>query len=481
MAAIGPPLLAQAVPPSWLPDWLHWFYAIGRWLVDALALSPQRLGQVTLFVLVIGIAVVLGKTLSVVLRRTVLKPPRVDLAVGRLLGHLIVLGVFFLGFSAALTIFGTDVAQIATGLGLLTLALGFGMQNTVANLMGGVSLAIDKPFRPGDRIEVGKYWGTVQQIGLRSTRILTPRKETVIVPNKILEEREIWNYTLFSPEFRLDVDVPIAYGADWRQAEKILLEVAKEHPNTLRYRPATVVMRKFGESSVDLQLRCWIADVTVRTETVSDLLKATKDRFDQANLEIPLPHRVLIHSKDGRPPARPLEPYSRYRQVRRKILFVELDPAPEEERATFVLSLAKALGGGVVGLFVQERGRGSDDGEHGLRILGELARQQRIWFKPLIRRGDLNVVVADVAGEEDVDLVLVGHERHRFQTPWRRDVDVAARLHRRLRRPVVDVPHDLQLNPEMVEALRKEAEAFRATPGDAEGAGVTAETAPRST
>lgn len=441
-----------------------WFYAVGRWIVDALHLSGQRLGELALFVLILVFGFVVGKMLSLLLRSSVLRPPRVDDAVARLVGHVAVLGVFLLAFSAALTLFGTDIAQIATGLGLLTLALGFGMQNTVANLMGGVSLAIDKPFRPGDRIEVGKYWGTVQQIGLRSTRILTPRKETVIVPNKLLEEREIWNYTLFSAEFRLDVDVPIAYDADWRTAEKILLDAAREHPNTLHYRPAAVLMRRFGESAVELQLRCWIADVTVRNETMSDLLKSIKDRFEQANIEVPLPHRVVIEKKIVERAHKPLEPYARFRQVRRKVLVLLMDPGPEPDMAVFAVSLAKALGAGVVGLVVQTREDRTSEGELPLRSIGEVARGQRIWFKPLIRRGATANVAVDVARDEDVDLVLVEPVRQRFS--WRRPVELTDDLRRELKRPVFAIPPEFQLNPTLVETLRQEVEAFRAQSGN---------------
>jgi small-conductance mechanosensitive channel len=457
--SVATPIVAAV--PGYLPSWLHWFYQVGRFFVDHVVetvrenLTPGLLAKAFVFLLILGGAYYGGRLLRRSLQRTVLKPPRVDEAMGRLAGHLVVFFVVLVGFSIGITIFGTSVAQLATGLGLLTLALGFGMQNTVANLMGGVSLAVDKPFRPGDRIMVGEYWGTVQTIGLRSTKIVTPRKEVVIVPNKIMEEREIWNYTMFSSEYRLDVPITISYESDWRKAEEILQSVANDHPNTLRFRPSQVVFRAFGDSGIQMELRTWLADVTVRAETQSDLLKAIRDRFVIEGIDLPYPHRaVIVHA--GAPAEKtraPLKPYARSFGGQARILLV-VDPNVSDEQAEFCTMLAKALPAGLIAAYIQVPGGNRDDGEFALRLLGDHARGQRVWYKPLMRRGEIVGTLEAVAREEAADLILMGLGRGRVQQLWKRGPEVPDRLRESLPCPLVMMPGDAKVSPAFVEDIR---------------------------
>lgn len=462
------PTSAPREPPGWLPDWLDWFWRIGETVVETLegSFTAEGFQNTLVFFFILAVAYLLGKAAVWTLRRSVLTPRRMDPAIARLTGHFVVFLFVVLGFSLGLTLFGTSIAAFATGLGLLSLALGFGMQNSVANIVGGVSLAIDKPFRIGDRIQVGEYWGTVLNIGLRSTRIETPRKENVIIPNKIMEEREIWNYTLGTPQYRLDIDVGISYDSDWRLAERILLENSDNHPNILHFPPPRVVMRKFGDFQVELQLRCWIADVQLRADTISDILKSTKDRFDREGVEIPFPYRTLVYKKDLHPPAQPqLEEFKPFkREVEGlKILVAVAGPQPVRERASFVASIGKALGAGIVGLYIQRGGADLAQGEQALRILANTLRDQRIWFKPVVRSGDIVATIRDVAREEDADLILVGAGRGGVSSLWRRQPEIGSRLRQELNRPVFTVPKDLKLTPQLVSWLREQMQRSRDT------------------
>jgi small conductance mechanosensitive channel len=477
--------LLQADPPSWLPPWLAWFHKLGQWIVYDLGgvlgetFTGDYLLKSLVFVLLLGTGYLIGKAISHALRRSVLRPPRVDDAVARLLGHLIVFSVVLFGFSAGLTLFNTSLATIATGLGLLTLALGFGMQNTVANLMGGISLAIDKPFRPGDRIEVGNYWGTVQVIGLRSTRILTPKKETVIVPNKIMEEREIWNYTLLSPEYRLDLDLLVSHDSDWRSAEKIMTEVAHHHPNMLHYRPVQVLFRELSEAGVKLQLRAWLADVTLRAETTSELLKSIKDRFDESGIEIPLNYRTVVYKKDlPRPKRGPVTPITAYQRnavrAQHRFLMAITGADDAEERALFATSLAKALGAGIVAVYLQEAGERAWEAEHSLRVMREMARNQRVWLKPIIRSGPYVQTLRELVRDEDVDLILV-EEHHGYVPPWRRVRNMKQELRSELPCPIVTVPAGFKVTPGYVAEMQERIQAYRAGGDDESRALVEAD------
>jgi nucleotide-binding universal stress UspA family protein len=241
--------------------------------------------------------------------------------------------------------------------------------------------------------------------------------------------------------------------------------VADAHPNILHYPPGKVVMRGFGDSGLKLQLRCWIADVTVRADTISDLLKATKDRFDKGGIEIPFPYRTIVYKKEMAKPFSPkeeLKPFTRIVEgMQDKILVAVAGPQPVRERASFVASLAKALSAGVVALYINRPGARREQGEDALRIMGDVARNQRIWYKPVVRSGDIVSTIRDVAREEDVDLILVGAGRGSVASLWRRTPEIGSRLRQELSRPVFTVPRDLKLTPQLVAWLMDQIKGFQ--------------------
>jgi small-conductance mechanosensitive channel len=199
----------------------------------------------------------------------------------------------------ALDVLGINVMPFIAGAGVAGIAIGFAAKDTLSNLIAGVLLIIDRPFEVGDRIEVwsapagSASWGDVIDIGLRATKIKTTDNIVIIIPNNEIMMRDIVNYTIISTKIRVRINVGIAYDADIERTKKIIIDVAKSVDWISKTPAPKVVVRNFGESSVDLQLRVWIDDARRRMDTISHVTDKIKTAFDQQGVEIPYPKRDI--------------------------------------------------------------------------------------------------------------------------------------------------------------------------------------------
>jgi small-conductance mechanosensitive channel len=200
---------------------------------------------------------------------------------------------------AALDIMGINVMPFIAGAGVLGIAIGFAAKDTLSNLIAGVLLIIDRPFEIGDRIEVwsapagSSSWGDVIDIGLRATKIKTTDNIIIVIPNNEIMKRDIVNYTLISSDIRVRINIGVSYDTDIKQAKEVILQVADQVQWVLKNPPPRVVVRSFGESAVDLQLRVWITDARRRMDTISEITDRVKNAFDSAGIEIPYPKRDI--------------------------------------------------------------------------------------------------------------------------------------------------------------------------------------------
>ena len=199
----------------------------------------------------------------------------------------------------ALDMLGVNVMPFIAGAGVMGVAIGFAAKDTLSNLIAGILLIIDRPFEIGDRIEVwsapagSASWGDVIDIGLRATRIKTTDNIVVIIPNNEIMTRDIVNYTIISTSIRVRVNIGIAYDADMVQAKALIIKAAQSADWILTQPAPKVVVRDFGESAVDLQLRVWIKDARKRMDTISYITDTVKTLFDENGIEIPFPKRDI--------------------------------------------------------------------------------------------------------------------------------------------------------------------------------------------
>jgi small-conductance mechanosensitive channel len=199
----------------------------------------------------------------------------------------------------ALDILGINVMPFIAGAGVAGIAIGFAAKDTLSNLIAGVLLIIDRPFEIGDRIEVwsapagSATWGDVIDIGLRATKIKTTDNIVIIIPNNEIMKRDIVNYTIISTMIRVRINIGVSYDADIEKAKDLIIGVAESLAWVSKEPPPQVVVKNFGESSVDLQLRVWIHDARKRMHTISSITDKVKEVFDKNGIEIPYPKRDI--------------------------------------------------------------------------------------------------------------------------------------------------------------------------------------------
>ena len=246
-----------------------------------------RPGDLLIAALVFGFGLFMTRLFQAIIRRAVM--PRTKLDVGA--RSSIVSGLGYLGFFisalAAISIGGIDLTNLAFLGAALGVGIGFGLQNIVNNFVSGIILLIERPIKVGDWIEVASTHGTVQKINVRSTEIKTFDKASYIVPNSELISGAVTNYTHEDVMGRVICPVGVAYGTDVRKVERILLEIARAHPMTLRRPGPQVVFQGFGGSSLDFELRAFLRDVMWVVATRSDINFEIQRRFEEEDIEVP--------------------------------------------------------------------------------------------------------------------------------------------------------------------------------------------------
>ncbi|MFC1825495.1 mechanosensitive ion channel family protein [Thermodesulfobacteriota bacterium] len=169
--------------------------------------------------------------------------------------------IYITGVILALDILGVNIMPFIAGAGVAGIAIGFAAKDTLSNVIAGVLLIIDRPFEVGDRIEVwtapqnSATWGDVLDIGLRATKIRTTDNIVIIIPNNEIMMRDIINYTTITEEIRLRIPIGIAYDADIRKAKESIERISYELDWVMREKPTKVVVKSFGDSSVNLEAR----------------------------------------------------------------------------------------------------------------------------------------------------------------------------------------------------------------------------------
>jgi small-conductance mechanosensitive channel len=213
-----------------------------------------------------------------------------------------IITIFLIGSALIITLkhFNYDILSLVTALGIGSLAIGMAAKDTLANMISGFTLMIDRPFRIGDRIQLtGGQWGDVVDIGLRSTKIKTADNTLLIIPNSELCNSTVVNMAFPDLKSKGRINVGVAYGCDVITVKNLLVDTALEFPEVLRDPAPEAFFVSFGENALNLSLFFWVDDYG-KVFQVTDLLN-TKivTRFAENGIEIPYPTRTVILEKEG--------------------------------------------------------------------------------------------------------------------------------------------------------------------------------------
>ena len=202
----------------------------------------------------------------------------------------VIIAAFFIGID----MLDIDLTAFAVFGGALGLAVGFGLQKTVGNLIAGIILLMDRSIKPGDVIVVGDSFGWVNKIGVRAVSVVTRDGKEHLIPNENLMTQEVENWSYSDRNVRVRIPVGVAYDSDLKLAQELMLKAASDSPRVLESPKPNVWLTGYGDSSVDHEILAWISDPESSVGNVrSDVLTRLWWMFKEHGIEIPFPQRDL--------------------------------------------------------------------------------------------------------------------------------------------------------------------------------------------
>lgn len=267
------------------------FDKLQGWLNGLFAMLPNLLVALVLVLAAVALSRVVAMVVHSTMNRATGYTTLNNLAATVARGVVIAIGTF-----AALGVLGLDktVTSLLAGAGVIGLALAFAFQDIAGNFMSGILLAVRRPFGVRDLIETNGYFGTVEEVNLRSTLLRMPQGQLVDIPNSSVLQNPIKNFSSLASR-RIDLACGVAYGDDLDLAEQVALGSLESLDFVDRKQPVDFYYTEFADSSINFSLRFWI-DFSRQKDYLkaqSEAIKGLKVAFDQAGLTIPFPIRTL--------------------------------------------------------------------------------------------------------------------------------------------------------------------------------------------
>jgi small-conductance mechanosensitive channel len=229
----------------------------------------------------------------------------------KFLKHLIITVIYLLGFAFALIQipeFKIIGHSVLAGAGMISLVAGLASQQALSNIVSGIFLVIFKPFRINDKITINNFVGTVEDINLRQVVLKDAENNRIIIPNAVISNQIIVNTNMHDTKSCKIIEIGIGYDSDVEKALEIMKDEIAKHPLFIDTRTAETKKQKaplviarvvaLADSSVTLKAWAWAKNSTEGFVMYCDLLQSIKKRFDEANIDIPYPQRVVTFKKD---------------------------------------------------------------------------------------------------------------------------------------------------------------------------------------
>jgi len=230
---------------------------------------------------------------------TLLAKSGIDIGIRESFGAIFRYIIIVIGFIIVFQTAGVDLSSLTILFGALGIGVGFGLQNVTSNFVSGLIILFERPIKIRDRIEVAGIHGDVVDISLRATTIVTNDNISVIVPNSEFISSTVINWSHMDRNVRFNIPVSVSYKEDPESVKEILLEVADRNEGILKHPSPDVLFDKYGDSSLDFNLRIWTRNYinkpgVLRSQLYYEIFKV----FREKGVEIPYPQRdIHIKSK----------------------------------------------------------------------------------------------------------------------------------------------------------------------------------------
>ena len=218
---------------------------------------------------------------------------RLDLAAGTVYAGVTLFRYTLIGVVTVVVLssLGANWGSIQWAVAALSVGIGFGLQEIVANFISGLILLFEQPIRVGDTVTVGDTSGVVTKIRMRATTVRDWDGRELLVPNKEFITGRLLNWSLSDQQSRIVIEIGVAYGSDLPLAMRLALDAAKEHPEVLEDPEPFITFDSFGDNSLLLRLRAYLPSVDRRLSTSSEIREVVNDKYNEAGVVIAFPQR----------------------------------------------------------------------------------------------------------------------------------------------------------------------------------------------
>jgi small conductance mechanosensitive channel len=241
--------------------------------------SPKLISA--LVILFIGIYAI--RFINNLVKRIMIKR-NLDPTLSKFLADILIWVLRVLLFVTFISKLGIETSSFVAILGAAGLAIGMSLQGSLSNFAGGMLIILFKPFRVGDTIEAQGVTGTVKEIQIFVTKLLTVNNQTIFVPNGVLSNGVITNYSVEGNR-RADLVFTISYDTNIKNAKEIVMSVLESHPKVLKIPAPSVMVKDLTDNSIHLSVRPWTKNEDFGIVS-SDILEQCKTAFDEAGIII---------------------------------------------------------------------------------------------------------------------------------------------------------------------------------------------------
>jgi len=263
-------------------------------------IAPVTLANIGIAILIVIVTWVAMKRLPALLEIVLLQRVSMTSGARYTATTLTTYAIVGIGLLAFFNVIGADWSKLQWLFAALSVGIGFGLQEIVANFISGLIILFERPIRVGDVVTIGDTNGVVTRIQIRATTIRTWDRQELLVPNKEFITGRLLNWSLSDQTTRIKVPVGVAYGSDVQLAMTLMDEAARENEHVLAEPSPSIIFEAFGDNALNLVLRCFVGTQEIRMKTITQLHEAINEKFNTAGICIAFPQRD-VHLDASKP------------------------------------------------------------------------------------------------------------------------------------------------------------------------------------